>query len=132
MSAVAVAATRSRGALAIHARLAERLPGEGRWATVLLMDGNIGIGGDVDGLLRRCRALLAPGGTLVIEVDPHPARYETRRIRLVAEDSGCAADLSWTRTGVAALRRLAGRLDLLVVEEWSVGDRSFLSLQLAA
>ena len=47
MSQVAVQRTRSRGALAIKARLNERLPAEGRWGTVLLMDGNIGIDGDV-------------------------------------------------------------------------------------
>ena len=31
----------------------ETLPGEGRWDTVLLMDGNIGIGGDPAALLGR-------------------------------------------------------------------------------
>ena len=32
------------------------LPGEGRWETALLADGNIGIGGDPVALLRRLRA----------------------------------------------------------------------------
>jgi glycosyltransferase A (GT-A) superfamily protein (DUF2064 family)/SAM-dependent methyltransferase len=129
MSAVAVQGVRSRGALAIKARLAERLPAEGRWGTVLLMDGNIGIGGDVGALLQRCRALLVPGGDIIIEVDPRREWYQTRRLRLTADASGCTTELTWTRTGAAAVRRLAGELDLLVVEEWIVEDRAFLSLR---
>jgi glycosyltransferase A (GT-A) superfamily protein (DUF2064 family)/SAM-dependent methyltransferase len=131
ISAVAVQVARSRGALAIQARLAQRLPREGCWGTVLLMDGNIGIDGNVDALLSRCRALLAPGGTIIVEVDPRPARYETRLIRLTAAGSDCSADLLWTRTGAAAVRRVAGELDMFVVEEWSAGSRAFLSLQSA-
>lgn len=44
------------------------LPGEGRWATTLLLDGNVGIGGDPATLLRRCRELLRPGGHVIAEV----------------------------------------------------------------
>jgi glycosyltransferase A (GT-A) superfamily protein (DUF2064 family) len=131
ISAAAVRGTRSRGALAIQARLSERLPAEGRWETVLLMDGNIGIDGNVGDLLERCRDLLVPGGAIIVEVDPRPAWHQTRRVRLTADDSGCSAELMWTRTGAAAVRRLAGRLDLLVVEEWTAGSRAFLSLQSA-
>jgi glycosyltransferase A (GT-A) superfamily protein (DUF2064 family)/2-polyprenyl-3-methyl-5-hydroxy-6-metoxy-1,4-benzoquinol methylase len=132
MSAMAVEVARSRGALAIQARLAERLPAEGRWGTVLLMDGNIGIDGDVGALLRRCRALLAPGGTIIVEVDPRPAWHQTRRVHLSTDIGGYSADLVWTRTGATAVRRLAGQLDLLVVEEWTADGRAFLSLQAAA
>jgi glycosyltransferase A (GT-A) superfamily protein (DUF2064 family) len=132
MSQVAVQRARSRGALAIKARLNERLPAEGRWGTVLLMDGNIGIDGDVGAVLQRCRALLAPGGTIIVEVDPRPAWHQTRRVRLTADvGGGYSADLMWTRTGAAAVRRLAGQLDLLVVEEWTADRRTFLSLQSA-
>jgi SAM-dependent methyltransferase len=132
MSAVAVKRARSRGALAIQARLAERLPAEGRWETVLLMDGNIGIGGDVGALLQRCRALVAPGGAIIVEVDSRPARHLTRRVRLTAHGSGYGAELMWTRTGAAAVRRLAGPLDLLVVEEWIAGNRAFLAIRSGA
>ena len=44
------------------------LPGEGRWGTALLLDGNVGIGGDPIALLRRCRNLLRSGGQVVAEV----------------------------------------------------------------
>ena len=95
------------------------------------MDGNIGIDGDVGAVLQRCRALLAPGGTIIVEVDPRPAWHQTRRVRLTTDIGGHSADLTWTRTGAAAVRRLAGQLDLLVVEEWTADGRAFLSLQSA-
>src|ERR1700676_4536689 len=37
----AVALTRRRGAPALQRSVFDRLPGEGRWGTVLLLDGNI-------------------------------------------------------------------------------------------
>jgi SAM-dependent methyltransferase len=129
MSSVAVEQTRSRGGLAIRARLAERLPAEGRWETVLLMDGNIGIGGDIPALLGRCRDLLIPGGTIIVEVDPRPEWHRARRIQLTA-GGHCSAGLCWARTGAGTLRRLAAAIDLLVTEEWTAGDRAFVSLRM--
>lgn len=35
---------------------------------MLLLRGNIGIGGDPISLLRRCRGLLRPGGIVVVDV----------------------------------------------------------------
>jgi glycosyltransferase A (GT-A) superfamily protein (DUF2064 family)/SAM-dependent methyltransferase len=131
VSAIAVEVARSRGGLAIQARLAERLPAEGHWGTVLLMDGNIGIDGDVAALLQRCRTLLMPGGSIIVEVDTRPTWHQTRRVRLTADRVGYSAELTWTRTGAEAVRRLAVPLDLLVVEEWTAGARAFLSLQSA-
>ena len=49
--------------------------GRGRWATVLLLDGNIGIGGDPIRLLRRLRELLADDGTAVVELDRRADRW---------------------------------------------------------
>jgi glycosyltransferase A (GT-A) superfamily protein (DUF2064 family) len=131
MSAMAVQEARSRGSLAIQSSLADRLPAEGRWGTVLLMDGNIGIDGDVAALLQRCRTLLMPGGSIIVEVDSRPTWHQTRRVRLTADQLGYSAELTWTRTGAAAVRRLAGPLDLLVVEEWTADQRAFLALQSA-
>ncbi|HYT38252.1 MAG TPA: DUF2064 domain-containing protein [Acidimicrobiia bacterium] len=77
----ACALARDRGAAVLQRSVFDPLPGAGRWRTILLADGNIGIGGDPARLLRRCRDLLAPDGTIVAEVDapaarpaaPHPA-----------------------------------------------------------
>ena len=86
----AVSLARSGGALALQRDVFGYLPGTGRWATVLLADGNIGIGGDPAMLLRRSRSLLKPGGTIVAEIEPPGAQL--RREQCPAADtrpSGC-------------------------------------------
>lgn len=65
----AVALTRERGASAVRRDVFDRVPGEGRWVSALLADGNIGIGGDPVALLQRVRRLLVPGGRIVAEVE---------------------------------------------------------------
>ena len=49
----AVDLARSSGALVMLRDVFDRVPGTGRWSTVLLADGNIGIGGDPAALLSR-------------------------------------------------------------------------------
>jgi hypothetical protein len=62
----AVWLARSSGALALHRDVFAPVPGAGRWARVLLADGNIGIGGDPVVLLRRAGELLRPGGLALV------------------------------------------------------------------
>jgi len=69
ISRTAVARVHRAGACALHRSVFDPLPGQSRWGTALLADGNIGIGGFPDELLRRCARLLAPGGRLLIEVE---------------------------------------------------------------
>ncbi len=64
----AVQQTRARGAVALQRDVFSVLPGEGRWGTTLLADGNIGIGGDPVRLLRRARELLADDGHVVVDL----------------------------------------------------------------
>jgi SAM-dependent methyltransferase len=66
----AVARAQERGAPVLQRSVWERLPGEPRRGTVLLFDGNIGIGGDPVALLRRCSSLLGRPGRVLVEVDP--------------------------------------------------------------
>jgi SAM-dependent methyltransferase len=70
VSVQAVARCLERGAAVLHRDAFARLPREGRWQHVVLADGNIGIGGDPVALLRRCRALLAEGGSVLLELEP--------------------------------------------------------------
>ncbi|UFR00777.1 class I SAM-dependent methyltransferase [Streptomyces sp. Go40/10] len=67
VSAAAVDHTVRTGGQALRRSVFDPLPGEGRWGTVLLMDGNIGIGGDPRALLDRVARLLRPGGLLIAE-----------------------------------------------------------------
>ena len=56
----------------------------GRSGTALLLDGNIGIGGEPATLLERARELLAPGGAVLSELDPPGARTGMTHVRLEA------------------------------------------------
>lgn len=78
----AVSQARARGAAALLRDVFEPVPGEGRWSTVLLADGNVGIGGDPRRLLGRVAALLAPGGRVVVDLAPPGSGVETRRLSL--------------------------------------------------
>ena len=51
VSGASVGQTRARGASALRRNVFEPVPGEGRWQTLLLADGNVGIGGDPFALL---------------------------------------------------------------------------------
>lgn len=64
-----VALARLNGALCVHQCTFDPVPFEGRWQQVLLLDGNIGIGGDPAKLLDRLRRILTPGGRALIEVE---------------------------------------------------------------
>ncbi|HEY9292260.1 MAG TPA: DUF2064 domain-containing protein [Microlunatus sp.] len=127
LSAAAVATSAANGGPALRRDFTGRLPAEGRWGTVLLMDSNAGIGGDVDALLRRCTELAEPGGLIICETDPDP---EVDEVLTASLRSGPAAGtLVWARIGAAALSRRAHRLDLSVVEQWSGSGRSFVALR---
>jgi glycosyltransferase A (GT-A) superfamily protein (DUF2064 family)/SAM-dependent methyltransferase len=128
MSGQAVSVSMRQGALALRARIEDPLPAEGRWGTVLLMDGNVGIGGNVADLLARCRQLVAPGGLIICEVDSVGSRHD-REILLLRSRSTASTPLAWSRIGAAALVELAAGLDLWTAEEWSAGDRVFVALR---
>jgi glycosyltransferase A (GT-A) superfamily protein (DUF2064 family) len=128
ISAQAVSASMRQGALALRARIEDPLPAEGRWGTVLLMDGNVGIGGNVADLLARCRQLVAPGGLVICEVDPVGTRHE-RDIVVLRSRAAASMPLAWSRIGAAALVEVAAGLDLWTAEEWSAGDRVFVTLR---
>lgn len=86
VSDAAVAETRRRGAAALTRSIFAPLPGENRWASVVLFDGNIGIGGDPVALLSRVRSLLAPGGTALVEVDPPGVASGPLTVRIEHDD----------------------------------------------
>jgi len=124
---VAVALARERGALVLVRSVFDRLPGRGRWATVLLVDGNIGIGGDLGALLRRLRGLLAPDGRLLVELEPPGGRSGPDRVRL--EDSrGVSGWFSWAYLADDRLDPVGAAAGLRVLERWSDQGRWFAAL----
>ena len=114
-SAGAVAQARGRGGSALCRDVFGPVPGEGRWAHVLLVDGNIGIGGDPVRLLRRCAALLRPGGTVLAEVEPGETGLWQGYAQLAyGHRAHRTPPFRWARTGVAAVHRLAAAAGLTV------------------
>lgn len=127
-SRYAVRLTRERGAAAVCRSVFDRLPGEGCWDHVLLVDGNVGIGGDPAALLRRCAALLCQQGTVLVEVEPPGAPLWCGHSRVV-HAAGRTRPFPWARVGMDAVPRLAARAGLAVEAVLDVSDgRWFVEL----
>jgi SAM-dependent methyltransferase len=125
VSPMAVGLARLAGAHAIVGSIFEEVPGSGRWGGALLLDGNIGIGGRPERLLRRVADLLAPGGRIVVELGA-PSRATVRtRVRL--ETVRAASDwFDWAEVSAADADRLLGDAGLVVARRWHERDRWFV------
>ncbi|MFE8947236.1 methyltransferase domain-containing protein [Streptomyces sp. NPDC007856] len=131
VSEAAVAHTIEFGGQALRRSVFEPLPGEGRWDTVLLMDGNIGIGGEPSALLERVAALLRPGGLLIAETVPGHVdeRSRVQVVDTVGAARATGAPFPWARLGTPALLRYARRAGWRSVAQWSAGGRCFAALR---
>ena len=130
-SRVAVRLARSAGATALCRSIFDPAPGEGAWDSVLLADGNIGIGGDPVALLARCRQLLGRSGRVLVELDPPGTGLRADRVRLErGTERGTWFD--WAHVGADAVHHPAEQAGLRVVETWERAGRSFAVLAPAA
>lgn len=128
VSDAAVAATRSRGAQALRASVFSAVPCAGQWGTVLLLDGNIGIGGDPALLLIRVRELLRPGGSALVELEP--PEVPARRFQARVHHGGRTGPVfPWARLGAAAVAGVAATAGLGTVEVWESDRRWFAELE---
>ena len=105
----AVSLTRAAGGVALHRSVFTHIPGEGRWDTVLLIDGNVGIGGDPVALLRRVWQLLAPTGCVLIELEPPTTIAHVGPARIRHADGVVTSWFPWARVPVDANWRHRGR-----------------------
>ncbi len=122
VSAEAVRISRARGAAALRRDVFGRVPDAGSWRHVLLADGNIGIGGEVVMLLRRCAEVLAPGGTIVADVEGPGTGHVRETLRLEGP-GGQGGALRWARVGADAVGLLAGTAGLRVHALEATADR---------
>jgi SAM-dependent methyltransferase len=109
----AIALARMRGATVLERDIFGPLPGEGRWGTALLFDGNVGIGGDPARLLRRCRQLTGGRGEVVAEVQP-PGTGWRRLTAWFERDGRRSESFAWAIVGADAIAGLARRAGLEV------------------
>lgn len=126
IAAHAVEHARRAGGLALRRSVFERLPLEGRWRSLLLLDGNIGIGGDPVTLLRRCTELVGAGGDILVEVDAEPQLSVIDRCTLVDAEGRESAPFPWARIGWCAIRGVAAEAGLAVAEHWDAAGRHFV------
>ena len=126
-SPVAVRLARSRGADVHEGSVFDVVPGCGTWRTALLLDGNVGIGGDPARLLTRVAALLMVGGLLLVECDAPGMGLQVGPVRL--EGAALVSRwFSWARVGAEALDDIAPTAGLTVTSRWDDGGRWFASL----
>lgn len=129
IAGAAVRLARQRGADALRRDIFTRLPAEGRWRTAVLLDGNVGIGGDVDRLLRRLSELLATDGRAIIETASDVDADEAKQVRFAAAgDAGAGPSFPWAVAGTTTLRAKAATAAMPVLAQWSCGARSFTEL----
>ncbi|MEU7389946.1 class I SAM-dependent methyltransferase [Streptomyces tanashiensis] len=115
------------GATALCRSVFDPLPGEGRWDTVLLIDGNVGIGGDPATLLRRLRQVVSRSGLVIAECVPVDVD-ERCEVRVDDGRGGRGAPFPWARVGVRALSEHAAAAGWTVSERWDLWGRHFVRL----
>ena len=123
----AVRLTTAAGGAAVRRSVFDPLPGEGRWGAALLADGNVGIGGDPVVLLRRCRALVQPGGCVLVELEAPGTGCTSVRTRL-ERGSEVTPWFDWAHVGADAVGAPAAAAGLSVQHTWESGGRWFASL----
>ncbi|MGA8847454.1 MAG: class I SAM-dependent methyltransferase [Nocardioides sp.] len=118
----AVGQTRERGGSALHRDVYDPLPGEGRWRTALLADGNVGIGGDPVALLRRAREVIDPRGRVVVEIEA--PGVATRTVWASLETGGMRSrPFRWSVVGMDDIQDLVQRAGLMITDTQSLGAR---------
>jgi SAM-dependent methyltransferase len=118
---------RRSGAAVLERSVFEHLPGAGRWASALLLDGNIGIGGDAVTLLRRLRELLAPDGRIIAELDADAAQAITAARLEVEGRTG--PWFAWRPVGPAEIAEVASASAMRITSRWSDTGRHFCVLE---
>jgi SAM-dependent methyltransferase len=104
----------SRGVHALRRNVFDPLPGEGGWNTVLLADGNIGIGGAPVRLLRRAGDLLDRTGRVVCDLAAPGTGLRQHDARLVTHRKS-SGSFPWAQVGPEAIERVAADAGLRLV-----------------
>jgi hypothetical protein len=122
-----LAIARARGVNVLERSVFSGVPGRGRWRSVLLLDGNIGIGGNPRMLLTRLAELVCDGAVLLVETEPEDRHHTVQRVRAEAHD-GHGPWFRWTTVGPRRLERAAQATGWATRLRLEAADRCFVQL----
>jgi SAM-dependent methyltransferase len=128
VSPTAIEIATEAGLTVLERSVFDALPIEGTWQTALLVDGNIGIGGDVRAMLLRCRELLSATGEIVVELHDDIDRDSTYTGTLVDARGHESANFPWAEIGLRPMIAVAHDVGLTLAQAWQLGGRSFCRL----
>lgn len=128
VSSRAVDLSLQRGATALQRCIFERVPAAGRWASALLLDGNIGIGGVPVMLLRRIHELLRAGGLVFVESERPGTPTISTAARLMVNDAATRW-FPWARVAADRLFGISAASGFVVIDSWSGAGRWFACLE---
>ena len=110
-----------------HLGMAGLRPFPGRWQTVLLADGNVGLGGDPWRMLRRAGELLRRGGSCVVEFDAASTGVNSGWVRLESSRT-IGPWFRWASVGIDCAARLADDVGMALTGIHPIGNRVVASL----
>jgi SAM-dependent methyltransferase len=128
LSPVAVEVATARGTRAVVASIFDELPGGRSWRTALLLDSNIGIGGDPARLLTRIAALLHDDGELLVELAGPGESTEQMLVRIETGEK-ISSWFVWARVSIADIAGVARSARFAVHANFSIGGRWFARLR---
>ena len=128
VSQTAIDIARESGLMVLKRSVFDRLPREGQWGSALLVDGNIGIGGDPLALLARCAELIATAGAVIVEVHADPERDRAYNGTLVDIHGQRSAEFPWAEVGRDALETYGRAAGLRLDQAWVTDGRGFCRL----
>ena len=118
---------RGQGVNVLERSVFDRVPGVGKWRTALLLDGNLGIGGDPVALLARVGELLTSDGLLLVELESLDFPDEVLLVR--AETPAAVGPwFRWTTVGPRRLEAIAWNVGYEIVDAWDADGRRFARL----
>ena len=129
-SPLAVRLASARGASVVQGDVFTHGLELGVWETVLLIDGNLGIGGDPAALLRRVGEFLTATGTVLVETDAPGGGVQSLPVRLERGED-VSHWFPWARVAHDRIEGVAREAGLSTVERWSDSGRWFAELRWA-
>jgi SAM-dependent methyltransferase len=126
-SPVAIELARRSGASAVRCDIFYALPLLQHWRTALLIDGNVGIGGDPHRLLGKVRELLGTDGRCLVEFETTTTGIRKVMVRLESA-SQVGPWFPWATVGVDSAHELARDCGFEVERLCMVDDRVVASL----